>query len=134
MGMPPMMGGGMGMPPMMGGSMGMAPMMNPMGPMAMSAMGGAGHHSMNPQTQIGFNGENSMLPSNGAVTKCQPLAHMKLCTTYDGTLNKLGINVNVGTAKRKKKTKNSSKSDRYKLKKNYDFVGSSQSNNLFPQY
>merc|ERR1712228_335757 len=70
----------------MRGAMPMSPM-NHMGPMAMSAMGGAGHHSMNPQTQIGFNGENSMLPSNGAVTKCQPLAHMKLCTTYDGTLN-----------------------------------------------
>merc|ERR1712113_924142 len=115
-----------GMNPMMGGmggmsGMGMNPMMN-------------GGNSMNPQTQIGFNGQNSMLPSTGAVTKCQPLAHMKLCTTYDDSLNKLGINVNVGTAKRKKKTKNSSKSDRYKLKKNYDFVGSSQSNKLFPQY
>merc|ERR1712154_607789 len=96
MGMNPMMGGmggmsGMGMNPMMMGGMGMHGMHGMqhgmMGGMGMNPMmGGMGGMGMNPM----MNGGNSMLPSTGAVTKCQPLAHMKLCTTYDDSLNKLG--------------------------------------------
>merc|ERR1712228_949116 len=100
-----MMMGGMGMMnPMMMGMHGMHGMHGTMNPLMMG-MGGMG--MMNPMMMggmgmHGFNGQNSMLPSDGAVSKCQPLAHGKLCAKYDAQTNKLKINVKVESQNEKK--------------------------------
>merc|ERR1719461_1268256 len=112
--MNPMMMGSMGG---MGGMHGMG-MMNPMMAGMMNGMGMGMH---------GFNGENSMLPSNGEVSKCQPISNGKLCAKYDAERNKLKINVKVAKSKRRKKSSRKH-SNRYKFLKN------SESDNPFPQY
>merc|ERR1712154_100330 len=98
-------------------------------------MGMGGMGMMNPMMMGGMGMMNSMMSANGKVTKCQPLAHMKLCTTYDQNANKLGINVKVGRTKRRKHRLSEEQSDRYKLNKlKYNFVRNQQKNNPFPQY
>merc|ERR1712087_213681 len=108
----------------MGGMHGMHGMNHMMNPMMMGGM----NPMMGGMAMHGFNGQNSMLPSDGAVSKCQPLAHGKLCAKYDAQTNKLKINVKVGKSKRKKQSSKHSKGDRYK------FIKKSQSKNPFPQY
>merc|ERR1719244_1398137 len=117
----------------------MNPMMNPMmntmsmvhgSPMVNMAMqqglakkrGKQGNQQEAAGNGISFNGQNSMMPSNGKVTKCQPLTRAKLCTTYDSTTNKMSVNVKVARTKRKKKTKDVLKDEngRYKFKMKLD--------------
>merc|ERR1719334_56419 len=99
-------------------------MMNPM----MMGM----HHPMMGGMGMGmphFSGQNSMMPSSGKVTKCQPLTRAKLCTTYDQASNKLGIHVKVARTKRKKRKQSSHDTDRYTLQKQ-----KADSEDLFPTF